>query len=301
MSELKDNVIMPSSDYQAICDAVREKTRKTQLFRSGELAKEIAGIETDKAAFSDFSYFCYNGARVDELSEVDTSECTNFSNMFVGCKSLTTIPELNTSSGTDFNCMFAGCSNLTTIPALDTSKGTNFSAMFNGCSNLTPIPELNTSKGTNFSAMFVGCRSLTTIPALDVSKGTNFSNMFSVCSSLTSVPALDTSSGTNFGGMFQGCSSLTNLILLNIRKSMDISPSTSLTVDSLVNTIKELCTVSSTQTLTMGSTNLAKIADLYCRVTGNTTEKKPMELCESADEGAMTLAAYAALKNWSIK
>ena len=51
----------------------------------------------------------------------------------------------------------------------------------------------------------------------------------------------------------------------------------------------------------MGGTNLAKIADLYCKVTDDANEKKPMELCESTDEGAMTLTAYAALKNWQLK
>ena len=265
-------------------------------------AEELKNAEKLEAMkFSDFSYFCYGGARTEALNIIDTSNGTNFDSMFHNCSDLTTVPKLNTSKGTKFDYMFQYCSSLTTIPPLDLSKGTRFGHMFQGCSNLTTIPELNTSSGTDFTSMFVSCKSLTTIPELNTSKGTNFSAMFSSCSNLTTISALDVSSGTNFGSMFRGCSKLTNLTLYNIRKSMDISPSTSLTVDSLVNTIKELCTVSSTQILTMGGANLFKISNLYCKVTDNTSEKKPMELCESTDEGAMKLGAYAALKNWQLE
>ena len=115
---------------------------------------------------------------------------------------------------------------------------------------------------------------------------------------------IDTSNGTNFGSMFYNCSSLTNLTLYNIRKSITIGSGTSwghlLTVDSLVHTIQELCAASSSQTLTMGSANLNKIANIYCKVIDGSNEKKPMELCESTDEGAMTLTAYANMKNWNL-
>ena len=221
-------------------------------------AEELKNAEKLEAMrFSDFSYFCYRGARTEALNIIDTS------------------------------------------------NGTNFDSMFYNCSDLTTVPKLNTSKGTDFCGMFFSCQSLTSIPDLDTSNGTDFSYMFQSCSSLTSIPELNIGNGTNFNNMFQNCSKLTNLTLYNIRKSITIGSGTSwghlLTVDSLVNTIKELCTASSTQTLTMGSNNLAKISNLYCKVTDNTSEKKPMELCESTDEGAMTLTAYAALKNWQLK
>ena len=59
--------------------------------------------------------------------------------------------------------------------------------------------------------------------------------------------------------------------------------------------------MTSSQPLTIGSANLEKIAGLYCRITDDTHEKKPMELCESTDEGAMTLHNYASEKNWLIQ
>ena len=251
---------------------------------------------------TDFNRFCYENARLNDLDRIDTSNGTNFSAMFYNC-SITSIPELDTSNGTDFSYMFEFCS-ITSIPELDTSNGTNFRSMFLGCAHLTSIPELNTSNGTIFASMFDGCSSLTSIPELDVSNGTNFSRMFASCNKLTSIPKLDVLNGTDFSYMFNFCTSLKDLYLYNIRKAIQIGSGTSwgnlLTVDSLVHTIKELCKVTTSTTLTMGSANKEKIANLYCKVIDDTTEKIEMELCESTDEGAMTLEEYAAEKGWTI-
>ena len=206
---------------------------------------------------------------------------------------------------TDFSYFHYIGIRLDLLGKVDTSNGTNFTSMFSGCSEITTIPELDTSNGTNFSSMFYNCKSITTIPELDTSNGTTFDNMFSSCSKITTIPKLDVSNGTTFGNMFSKCSALENLYLYNIRKTIQIGSSTSwghlLTVDSLVHTIKELCTATTSQTLTIGSANLNKIAGLYCRITDDTNEKKPMELCESTDEGAMTLHDYASEKNWLIQ
>ena len=201
--------------------------------------------------------------------------------------------------------MFQGCQNLTTIPEIDTSNGTTFMSMFCECQNLTTIPKIDTSIGTTCYYMFYKCQNLTTIPEIDTSNTTTFENMFYECQNLTTIPKLDTSNGKSFVKMFYGCSELTNLSLYNIKKTIQIGSGTSwghlLTVDSLVHTIKELCTVSSSQILTIGSANLGKITNLYCKITDDTTEKKEMELCESTDEGAITLFDYALSKNWSIQ
>ena len=182
---------------------------------------------------------------------------------------------------TDFTYFCQNGVRLDLLGKIDTSNGTNLSSMFNSCSSLTTIPELDTSNCTDFTYMFNGCSSLTTITELNLEK----------CS--------------NTNSMFGSCKNLTNLYLYNIRISIKIGSGTSwghlLTVDSLVHTIKELCTVTSSHTLTIGSANLNKIAGLYCRITDDTNEKKPMELCESTDEGAMTLVDYALKKGWNIQ
>lgn len=260
----------------------------------------------------------------------NTSSGTNFRGMFNECPALTQVPAFDTSNGITFDYMLGSCSSLTQAPVFDTSNGITFEYMFNGCSALTQAPLLDTSRGTNFRGMFNGCAALTQVPSLDTSEGTNFTGMFKGCSRLTSAPAFNTSHGVTLDQMFSGCSELvtvegvdlnmclegaknifyncsqlTNLCLFNIRSSIALASGTSwghlLTVGSLVQAIKELCGVTTSQTLTISAPNLEKIANLYCRVIDDTTEKIEMELCESTDEGAMTLREYAALKNWAIQ
>ena len=270
------------------CDGLPEpKSRVDALLYA--LAEKLAGggaggDEEIIVKLNDFSYFFYNNARLDLLDSIDTSECTNFESMFQ-TDSLTTsqiieVPKFNTSNGIDFSMMFYNCKKLTSVPELDTSNAKSMHSMFADCKALTSIPQLDTSNVESFTAMFDGCRMLTTITKMDINKGKYLSYMF------------------------DSCTNLTDLYLYNIRKSIQIGSGTSyghlLTVDSLVHTIKELCTVTTSQTLTMGSANLEKIANLYCKITDDTTEKKPMELCESTDEGAMTLTDYASEKGWVL-
>ena len=255
--------------------------------------------------FDDCTEIFKENRRLGYIDKFDFSETTNMSSMFHGCSSLTTIPQMNTSKVTNMSSMFDGCRSLTTIPQMNTSKVITMSSTFSGCTSLTTIPQMDTSDVTRTDYMFYNCRSLTTIPQMDTSKVTNMSSMFSGCSSLTTIPQMDTSDVTNISSMFSGCSSLTNLDLRNIKVNLQIGSGTSwghlLTVDSLVNTIKELVTQTSYKTLTMGTANLEKIANLYCKIIDDTDPKKTMELCESTEEGAMTLTDYAQLNKWNIK
>ena len=153
--------------------------------------------------------------------------------------------------------------------------------------------------------LFKDGRRLEQLDKLDFSGTTTMISMFDGCSSLTTIPQMDMSNVTNTSSMFKVCRNLTNLDLRNIKINLQIGSGTSwghlLTVDSLVNTIKELLTQTSYKTLTMGTANLEKIANLYCKIIDDTDPKKTMELCESTEEGAMTLIDYAQLKKWNIR
>ena len=167
----------------------------------------------------------------------------------------------DTSKVTNMSYMFRSCSSLTSVPSFDTSKVTNMSSMFFSCSSLTSVPAFDTSKVTNMSYMFGSCYSLTSVPAFDTSNVTNMSYMFRSCSSLTSVPAFDTSNVTDMSYMFRSCSSLTEIHMTGMKVSFDISASTKFTESALVEILNNLASVTSTQTLTMGATNLAKLTD----------------------------------------
>ena len=147
------------------------------------------------------------------------------------------------------------------LSTIDTSNVTNMSYMFYYCNNLTSIPLLDTSNVTNVSYMFYRCYNLSSIPLLDTSNVTNMSGMFDSCISLTSIPQLDTSNVTNMSGMFDGCNKLQQIHMTGMKVSFDIHYSTLFTREALVEILNNLTTVTSTQTLTMGSTNLAKLND----------------------------------------
>ena len=97
---------------------------------------------------------------------------------------------------------------------------------------------------------------------------------------------------------------LVNFKVNNIKVNMTFY-SDVLSVESLIYTIQQLIDVGSTRNLTIGSKNLAKIENVYVRLTGKAEEdeanpKLPCEVCESTDEDAMTIIAYANSKNWTI-
>jgi surface protein len=252
------------------------------------------------------------------IPELDMSKVTTTYEMFMD-SGITTVPRLNTSSVEQMGYMFKGCSKLTDILEIDTSNVQIMQNMFYGCSKLTTIPQMNASNATSMQNMFYNCTSLTSVPELNSSKVTNMSGMFNGCSKLETVSGLDmlkATSTSNVSNMFNKCATLTNLTLKNIKVALTIGSGNAyghlLTVDSLVNTIKELWDYSGTtaRKLTMGATNTAKLADIYVKLITPTEEqiandpninsKLPCEVCASTDEGAMLITDYVALKNWLL-
>ena len=134
--------------------------------------------------------------------------------------------------------------------------------MFSDCYNLTTIPQIDTSSVTIMESMFTNCFQLTTIPQIDTSSVTIMQGMFYSCSNLTTIPQIDTSSVTNMSYMFYSCSSLADLGgLMGLKCDIDLS-SCPLTHDSILNVINKAADVTaSPKTLTLGSTNLAKLSD----------------------------------------
>ena len=122
---------------------------------------------------------------------------------------------------------------------------------------------MDTSKVSDMYYMFLGCNSLTTIPGMDTSNVTEMDGMFQLCRSLTTVPEMNTSRVTNMNSMFSACYSLTELGgLVGLKVSLDLSSCSKLTHESLLNVINKATDVTtSPATLTLGSTNLAKLSD----------------------------------------
>lgn len=135
---------------------------------------------------------------IEGLTNVDTSEVTDMSNMFAGSfakgtdKPQLDLSLLDTSNVEDMGGMFYGCEKLTDLDLskFDTSKVTNMISMFNDCSSLTSITfsdNFVTSKVNYMDYMFTGDKSLTT---LDLS-GFKFSNSGKAIESKNMLEGLD--------------------------------------------------------------------------------------------------------------
>ena len=181
------------------------------------------------------------------------------------------------SSQTDLSNKFKNDKNLTFMPLVDTSNSTNISGIFQYCTALTTVPPLNTQNVQYFGQAFYSCTMLKTIPALNTSNALTINALFLDCTKLTTVPQLDFSKASNIASLFNNCGNLTNLGgVLNVGQAfdtsksanfynykIDLSSSTLLTHDSLMNVINGLYDIATkgcnAQQLVLGSTNLAKL------------------------------------------
>ena len=233
---------------------------------------ESNGVYTvEISSDSDFTSCTFSGKT--QLLTVDylkvTDKVTSMSYMFNGCSSLTQLDVSNwdTSNVTVMNHMFNNCSKLIRLDVsnLDTSKVINMGSMFNSCKLLTQldVSSFNTSKVTNMGYMFYNCSSLTQLDVSnwDTKDVTTMNNMFTYCSQLTQldVSNFNTSKVANMTNFIANAPVLQNFISCAIPVSFGAS-GTALTHDSLMSIINNLAAVTTTQTLTLGSTNLAKLS-----------------------------------------
>lgn len=242
-----------------------------------QVAVETNGVDINDYFLTKPQTFSGIAKYITKIPELDTSKVTNMLDMFNGCKSLSSIPNLDTSKVTNMRTMFKGCSKLITIPQLDTSNVTDMVSMFESCINLTSIPFLNTSKVYTMGSMFQLCQRLVELPALDTSKVTTTSSMFSDCYKLQKIPKLDFQKNEYLAGMFHLNSELTDLggfqnlgaiyatdKIANIAYyTLNLTPCPNLTEQSLINVLTNLYDIATkgcnTQTVQLGSTNLAKL------------------------------------------
>ena len=299
-----ETTINPSADSDTVLPTANK------IVDSDITVKKIGKPFIDSSKLTDLSGFFQQGRNNPDIliENMDTSNVTNMSNMFNGCRQLTTVPLFDTSNVSDMTNMFNMCTQLTTVPLFDTSKVVNMYYMFNYCTQLTTVPLFNTSNVVNMFGMFVNCTKLKTVPLFDTSKVVTMYNMFGNCTQLTTVPLFDMSKVSDMANMFNGCAKLTEVWIKNIKVNLQVGSGTSwghlLTVDSLVHLCQELVNVGSSRTLTVGSANLTKLASVYVKLTvpeaEDTTGKLPCEVCESTGEGAMLIEDYIALKHWQL-
>ena len=234
----------------------------------------LAGLEdVDTSSVTDMSY-CFSGCnKLTDISAIqnwNVSNVTNMSNMFEYCSKLTTmdLSNWNVSSVVYMSFMFSNCGKLSSlnVTGWNTGSVTRMNYMFQSCGELDEIigyENWDTSSVTWMNGMFYACYSgtLTFKPNLshwDTSSVTTMNNMFYI-SDFTDIDmsGCDVNNITNFGTFDYD-------ILVNFKAPQNISvsikfQSNKLTHDSLMSIINNLAEVSTTQTLTLGSTNLNKL------------------------------------------
>lgn len=237
---LTDYIIMPGADYQAACDKIREKSGKTDLIKSGDLASEIEGIAGSGVGSVDGVYVEYtvdsDGSVTSvapvgftvlpsyifmsfaKLTEVDFSRCSNLAKIddfaFSSCDKLEEInvPDTVTEIGIG---AFGSCTSLTTV-ALPNSIVTINMGTFRGCSKLRECNMPTELVYINQNA-FSNCKALTEI-TLPSNVFKIHSEAFASCSNLQTV-TFTNHSDTVYENMFiqenvfDGCS---NLAVINV-------------------------------------------------------------------------------------
>ena len=286
---------------------------------------DLSSWDTSKVTTMSNTFRICSGLTNLNLTTWNTENVNNMSNMFYQCSSLTELDlhSFNTNKVSNMSYMFNGCSKLTRLDLsnFDTSNVTNMSYMFGNCYKISElnVSNFNTSKVTNMDNMFIAMDELIEVDlrSFDTSKVTGFANLFNNCDKLKTVlGTIDLISATYSITLFALCRDIETFTVKNIKQSFTTSTNNSynskLTLDTLVNIFKELwdLTGSTSKTLKLSSTNKTTIANVYVKLVDVTDEmlaqdpyaanKKPCVVCESTDEGAMTITEYAISKNWAV-
>lgn len=139
------------------------------------------------------------------------------------------------------------------IPNFNLSGVINMYNGFKDCANLKEIPEMDTSNVTDFGNSFYACSSLVSISKLNFQKASNISSLTLYCSNLTTLGG--------FQNLGQNYSTSQSENYYNYK--LDLHSSTKLTEQSIINVLTNLYDIATKgvkpQTVTLGSTNLAKL------------------------------------------
>lgn len=268
--------------FTDIANAIRGKKGTTEQFQPINMAEEIVNLPSGGGETIELSV-TQNGTYVPDegttYSKVSvsvpqtaesgtlkalfdvTKSCNHLFNGYTGTRIDGIFLYSDTSNVTSMNYMFAYSYSLASIPLFDTSSVTSMKGMFYFCQKLTSVPLFDMSSVTDAYEMFSRCTSLITIPQFDTSSLTKMDYMFYQCTKLTTIPQLNVSNVTSFSDGFYNCVSLKTILMYGMKANLNISSSTKFEESDLVTILNNLATVTSTQTLTMGSTNLAKLTD----------------------------------------
>ena len=277
MSTLVENVAKVVNAHAALKTAIAAKgvavPEGTKLTDMPALVEQISTEPVPTAPRAAFAGDNSTSLVVPKtLVVVDMTAVTNISYFFYNCTSLAslTLPEGFGQAATNPRGCFSYCTSLAslTLPEGFGQAAMNTDSCFDHCTSLTSLtlPEGFGQAATNLYGCFSSCRSLAslTLPAGFGQAAIHIPYCFQNCSALTSLhlPTGFGQNSTSNGNCFSNCKALTTITgNPNFKATVDISPCIKLTHDSLMVVINGLQTVTTAQTIKLGTTNLAKLTD----------------------------------------
>ena len=226
-------------DYQNTYNSFKDLTTIPQFSSNGNHYKFIPNLPLPSNTKNLFMYW-YDIIEVPDF--LNLNEITNVSNFFAGCYSLRDFKY----SG-DFNAtnsiagLFQQCTNLSGDISINAQNATSANSAFYLCKNINSIT-LTTAPLTIYGQIFLNATKLQSVYNLNLGETSEAQYQPFYCSNLTNITFAD-SSIINNSTSFSACTNLTVDSILNI-----------------LNILKDL-TGSTSATLTLGATNLAKLTD----------------------------------------
>lgn len=190
---------------------------EVQAYANKEAVKKV--VCEPGTVFPENSQFLFNNftyAESIDLSNADTSQVTNMSDMFTWCKELTSLDlgSFKTDNVTRMSYMFYACEKLKNLDLsnFNTENVESMSYMFCESSSLESLDlsGFNTSKVIYANEMFGGCNHLETLDlsSFDFSQDADLRQLFFVCTNLKTIYVSDNwnlNAEAKSENMFGGC------------------------------------------------------------------------------------------------
>lgn len=236
-----------------------------------------------QSLLSNIEYFSFKGFDLDKYSssssdgyglyELDTicygelelieNASQKSSSLFSGNKRLISMPNLINFNSQYSNGMFKNCTNINEIDFTSYYDYVNAAEFAFNCKSVRHI-KITANYLSNVYNAFNGCRLVMNINVPKLGNNVNsIYQCFYNCYNLQETPNWDLSKVTTTTNAFKYCYSLVKFNMHGMKVSFDLSNSTLLSESELVKIFNNLAdlTNSSSQTLTLGTTLLAKLTD----------------------------------------